>query len=103
MFIHPQERSDEEAEAKPTESEVVGLAEFNIQLYTPKIEFVYSLRLPFLGSLFCILSTNSSTIFLAFRASPQMHCLHEVSLFFGEHLYQMVQRSKQDLLASPYH
>ncbi|WP_093534683.1 hypothetical protein [Psychrobacillus psychrotolerans] len=40
----PQERSDEEAEAKPTESEVVGLAEFNIQLYTPKVEFVYSLK-----------------------------------------------------------
>ncbi len=33
----PQERSDEEAEAKPTESEVVGLAEFNIQLYTSKL------------------------------------------------------------------
>ncbi|MER2079114.1 hypothetical protein, partial [Psychrobacillus psychrotolerans] len=40
----PQERSDEEAEAKPTESEVVGLAEFKIQLYTPRIEFVYSLK-----------------------------------------------------------
>ncbi|WP_411747389.1 hypothetical protein, partial [Psychrobacillus psychrotolerans] len=40
----PQERSDEEAEAKPTESEVVDLADFNIQLYTPKIEFVYSLK-----------------------------------------------------------
>ena len=34
--------SDEEAEAKPMESEVVGIAEFNIQLY--KIKFVYSLR-----------------------------------------------------------
>ena len=41
----PQERSDEEAEAKPTESEVVVLADFSIQLYAPKIEFVYSLKL----------------------------------------------------------
>ncbi|ALC84578.1 hypothetical protein AM499_01120 [Bacillus sp. FJAT-22090] len=40
----PQERSDEEAEAKPTESEVVVLAEFIIQLYAPKIRFVYSLK-----------------------------------------------------------
>ncbi|ALC86589.1 hypothetical protein AM499_12680 [Bacillus sp. FJAT-22090] len=39
----PQERSDEEAEAKPTESEVVVLAEFNIQIYASKIEFVYSM------------------------------------------------------------
>ncbi|WP_139219932.1 hypothetical protein [Psychrobacillus psychrotolerans] len=39
--------SDEGAEAKPTESEVVDLAEFNILLYTPRIEFgfVYSLKL----------------------------------------------------------
>ncbi|SEN91086.1 hypothetical protein SAMN04487786_0500, partial [Paenisporosarcina quisquiliarum] len=35
---------DEEAEAKPTESEVVVLADFSIQLYAPKIEFVYSLK-----------------------------------------------------------
>jgi len=40
----PQERSDEEAEAKPTESEVVVLAEFITQFYTPKIEYVYSLK-----------------------------------------------------------
>ena len=40
----PQEHSDEEAEAKPTESEVVVLAEFNIRLYAPKIEFDYSLE-----------------------------------------------------------
>ncbi|MCZ8535433.1 hypothetical protein, partial [Psychrobacillus psychrodurans] len=40
-------RSDEEAEAKPTESEVVVLADFSIQLYAPKIEFVYSLNLPY--------------------------------------------------------
>ena len=40
----PQERSDEEAEAKPTESEVVILAEFDIQFYAPKIGFVYSLK-----------------------------------------------------------
>ena len=39
----PQERSDEESEAKPTESEVVVLAEFNIQHHVPMIEFVYRL------------------------------------------------------------
>ena len=36
--------SDEEAEAKPTESEVVGIPEFNIPLYTSKVKFVYSLK-----------------------------------------------------------
>jgi len=46
--------STEEAEAKPTESEVVVLAEFNKQLYAPKIEFIYSLKKPLAGGSFAL-------------------------------------------------
>ncbi|SES00417.1 hypothetical protein SAMN05518872_103146 [Psychrobacillus sp. OK032] len=62
----PQERSDEEAEAKPTESEVVVLAEF-IQLSALQNGFLYSLKCSLYivrTSYFIILLQNLASLYL---------------------------------------